>query len=95
MLKVFRTAAAEVDLLDIWSYIARDSTRAADGLLDSIAAACNVLADNPAAGRLREELAPNLRSIAVGKYIVFYRPAQNGIVVIRILHGARDLPALF
>ena len=26
---------------------------------------------------------------------IFYRPVKNGIEVVRILHGARDLPPLF
>ena len=28
------------------------------------------------------------------KYIVFYRPIENGIEVLRVLHGARDVAAL-
>lgn len=29
------------------------------------------------------------------KHLVFYRPLENGIEVIRVLHGARDLEKLF
>jgi plasmid stabilization system protein ParE len=36
-----------------------------------------------------------LRSLPVGSYIVFYRPMEDGIIVIRVLHGARYLPELF
>jgi plasmid stabilization system protein ParE len=43
----------------------------------------------------REELAPNLRSSHVGKYIIFYRPEDEGIEVIRVIHGHRDIPKLF
>ena len=34
-----------------------------------------------------------LRSFPVGNYLVFYRPLAegDGIAVIRVLHGARDL----
>jgi toxin ParE1/3/4 len=46
-------------------------------------------------GREREELSARLRSFAVGNYVIFYRPAKDGIEVVRILHGARDFPPLF
>ncbi len=95
MPRVLRTSKAEEDLLEIWSYIADDNPAAADTLLDDIDAACRTLAANPVSGRAREELAPRLRSFPVGSYIVFYRPMEDGIVVIRVLHGARDLPELF
>lgn len=42
-------------------------------------------------GRKVEELAPNLRSFPIGSYLIFYRPIEDGIQLIRILHGARDI----
>ena len=95
MSRILRTTKAEEDLLEIWSYIADDNPDAADKLLDDIDAACGTLAENPVSGRAREELATNLRSFAVGNYLIFYRPNEDGIVVIRVLHGSRDLPELF
>jgi plasmid stabilization system protein ParE len=50
--------------------------------------------DNPL-GRARLELAPNLRSLLVGDYVMFYRPIDDGIEVVRVLHGARDIDAMF
>ncbi|MGH9438287.1 MAG: type II toxin-antitoxin system RelE/ParE family toxin, partial [Terriglobia bacterium] len=29
------------------------------------------------------------------KYLIFYRPIRDGIEVVRVIHGARDIPALF
>ena len=29
------------------------------------------------------------------KYLVFYRPLKDGIVVLRVIHGARDIEDLF
>jgi toxin ParE1/3/4 len=46
-------------------------------------------------GRIRSDLLPNLRSFPVGNYVIFYFPADDGIEVIRILHGARDIQQLF
>ena len=95
MPSVLRTAQANSDLLEIWQYIAEDNLAAADELLDKIAGACQKLAANPLIGRSREELAPSLRSLPAGNYVIFYKPIRDGIVVIRVLHGSRDLPGLF
>jgi len=46
-------------------------------------------------GRSRFDLSPELRGFPVGNYLVFYRPASDGIEIIRVLHGARDIPELF
>ena len=94
MAAVLRTRQAEEDLLEIWDYIADDNPIAADDLLDEIDAACTTLAENPNAGRLREQLAPALRSFPVGNYVLFYRPGTDGIVLIPVLHGARDVSEL-
>lgn len=29
------------------------------------------------------------------RYLIFYRPFENGVEVLRVLHGSRDLPRLF
>jgi toxin ParE1/3/4 len=42
-------------------------------------------------GRARTELAANLRSFVVLPFVVFYRPCEDTIEVIRVLHGSRDI----
>jgi plasmid stabilization system protein ParE len=44
------------DLLDIWSFIARDNRGAADRVEEAVFAACDLLADSPLAGRKRNDL---------------------------------------
>jgi toxin ParE1/3/4 len=46
-------------------------------------------------GRSRDELAPGMRSFPVGRYVVFYLPLDDGIDVVRVLHGARDIETVF
>jgi toxin ParE1/3/4 len=46
-------------------------------------------------GRSREDLRPDLFSFPVGQYVLFYREQPGGIVLVRVIHGRRDLPALF
>lgn len=50
----------EVELADIWYYIARDSgsTEIADRLMDSITDRFFLLGDHPYVGRLRDDCAP-------------------------------------
>jgi len=93
---VLRTAQAATDLLEIWVYIAQESSmEVADRVLGTVDQKCQALAEQPGIGRRRDELAPGLRSLPVGSYVVFYRGRENGIEVIRVLHGARDIEALF
>jgi toxin ParE1/3/4 len=54
-----------------------------------------MLGDWPEAGRAREEIAPDVRSIAVGWYVIFYRDAADFVQILRVLHGRRDLPRQF
>ena len=75
--------------------MAQDNPEAALSFLERIEQICAVIAASPEIGRLREELAPNLRSFPVEQYVVFYVRTQGGVEVVRVLHGARDLPSLF
>ena len=81
---------AQVDLLEIWSYIAADNFDAADKVLDSIRQRCELLADYPATGQIRDEIGRGVRSVTVGEYILLYRAIQGGIELLRVVHGMRD-----
>ena len=95
MATAHRSSRAETDLIEIWGHIAKDDPLAADRQLDRINAACEMLADNPQAGPRREDLARGLRFYPVGNYLIFYTPADDGIAVARVIHGARDYPSEF
>lgn len=86
---------ARTDLLSIHAYIARDNLSAADRLLHEFKQKFRLLALNPLLGQERPELAPKLRSFCVGNFVVYYRPAEQGIEVVRVLHAARDVDAQF
>jgi toxin ParE1/3/4 len=89
------SAAARSDLNEIWLYIAEGDLVAADRLIEQVVSRFPKLAAWSEIGRERAELSPRLRSLVVGRYVIFYRPMENGIEVVRVLHGARDLPPLF
>jgi toxin ParE1/3/4 len=95
MTRVRKRPAAEADLFDIALHIAEDSLAASERFLDSFNDKFKLLASAPEIGRLREELAPGLRSFPVGSYVVFYQPIKDGVEIVRVLHGSRDIPSLF
>jgi toxin ParE1/3/4 len=91
MPQVIRTDQAEADLVDILAYVARRSQQAADQLAAAIEQQCQQLARFPGIGRDRGDLAPGLRSFVVQRYLIFFRPIDGGIEVVRVIHGARKI----
>lgn len=89
--EVFRRPRARLDLMEIWGYVAADNEGAADRLLDRIDEVLRTLSQQPMAGRERPELAAALRSFTVGNYVLFYLPVANGIDLVRVLSGYRDI----
>lgn len=86
---------AREDLDDIWLYIARDSIEEADRFIDLLTAKFPLVASQPRMGRLREDLAPNLRCLPVKNYLILYRSLKGSVQIVRVIHGARDPKALF
>jgi toxin ParE1/3/4 len=95
MARVTRRPQAEADILEIWDYIAEDSVVDADRWLDRLDEKLALWATQPLMGRARDELAPGIRSLALGRYVVFFEPLQDGIDVVRVLHGSRDIDTTF
>jgi toxin ParE1/3/4 len=46
-------------------------------------------------GISRDELLASLRSLPIGKYLIFYMPIDDGIQVVRILPAMMDINAFF
>jgi len=86
---------AEADLDDIWWYIAEDSPKNADKFLDLIQKKCELIADFPSLGESCDELIDGLLSFPAGNYIIFYFPLEDGVDIVRVIHGSRDTSALF
>ena len=86
------SAAAERDLDDIWYYIATHSGSAerANKFVDSITRRLSILMRSPKAGMGRDEIDFDLRGLAVGDYLVYYRESARSIVISRIIHGSRE-----
>lgn len=91
----------EDELWEIWGYIARDNPDAAARVIDAAYDNFKLLAARPALGRLRKFHNPRLKGVrsrvlsGFDNYVIFYRPMPDGIQVLHIYHGARDIEALF
>ena len=95
MAQVLLTTAAEESRIDIWRHVAEDSPDAADRLLERIDEKCRLYATQPKMGSPRPDLGREVRCFLVGNYVVIYRPIEDGIVVLLVIHGARDISAIF
>lgn len=91
MTRVVLTDSANQDRLDIWLHVAADNLDAADRLLDEIDETLRLLAGAPGLGRARDDIAPGLRYFPVGNYLILYEVLPDGIMVVRLVHGARHL----
>jgi toxin ParE1/3/4 len=94
----FRSPQADSDLDGIWQYVAMNSGSfdIADRLVDSITQRFFLLSSHPNIGRARDEdLRSGVRSFPVGEYVIIYRILDGDVLILRVLHGSRDIEALF
>ncbi|MGD1083560.1 MAG: type II toxin-antitoxin system RelE/ParE family toxin [Verrucomicrobiota bacterium] len=91
----------EPELDAIWEYIAIDNIEAADRFVESAYGTFQELARMPGMGRVRRFPQARLRALrsfrvnGFENYLIFYCPISDGIEVLHILHGARDLESFW
>jgi toxin ParE1/3/4 len=96
MSEIIKRPLAEADLDGIWDYLEEQSSQEqAANFLRRLYAKLETLAQNPYMGRTRDELLPELRSFPFKDYVIFYFPLTNGIEVVRVLYGRRDIERIF
>jgi toxin ParE1/3/4 len=93
--------AADTDLDDQAAYLAREaSLDVALRFYDAAAATFEEIARMPGLGERRPTANPRLEGLRVRrirgfeKHLIFYRPVADGIEIVRVLHGARDIDRL-
>jgi toxin ParE1/3/4 len=86
--------SARQDLTDIFDFIARDKPIAAANWIVTVEEKCELIASAPEFGEKRLEYGADIRSSVVGRYVIFYRPIEDGIEVIRVIPGDRDIRSL-
>jgi toxin ParE1/3/4 len=94
-LRVIRRPSFLDDLTEAYDYLASRNPVAADRLLDEIEFLVELLGNFPAIGRRRDELGAGIRSFRIRRFnhIAFYRTTADAVVLLRLLHGARNIRA--
>lgn len=87
---------AQSDRDALWDRIADDQDEeAADHFLRKIYHRLNILGDHPLLGTARDDIKPGLRGSPVGRYILFFYPLDDGIILSRVIFGGRDLANVY
>lgn len=91
-MKVRISRRADRDIVRIWDVIAQDSPTAADQVENKLLAAMKLLGDHPGGGHTRDDVTdPRYRFWPVYSYVVAYRVEREEVLIVRVLHGARDV----
>jgi plasmid stabilization system protein ParE len=93
------TDQARTDLADITSYLLEAAgPRTATAVTNHILARIETLSHTPRLAAVRDELGPGRRLLVCRPYVVIHRveeaSSRTTVVVLRILHGARDVRAI-
>ena len=90
-MRVVLSAAATADLTAIGDYIAKDSPGRAVSFVQNMRTAAMRLGEMPEAFLLVPRYArQGIRRYLHRNYLVFYHIEADRVVIIRVLHGARD-----
>ena len=92
LFKLSREAAG--DIRDIWAHIAEGSIKAAGKVRLNLFDAFKLLAENPAIGHTREDLTDQpVLFWPDGSYLIIDDPRSEPLAIVRVVHGARDVPS--
>ena len=85
---------ADLDLDDIWEYIAQDNIDAADRWIGKLFDAFEAIGQTPGIGHKREDLtAYPVLFFPVGAYVIIYRASRPPVEIVAVTQGARDIPS--
>lgn len=94
MYRILKTAEAEQDLINIWSYTYRNwGEEQADIYLDSLEEAFKLLTETPLLCRSRREFVRPVRIHPHAHHLVIYDVLPEIINIVRVLHESMDIEA--
>lgn len=83
---------AELDLGDIYAYIARDVPIYADQFVDRIIETVDLLYEQPLMGRkVPEAERDDVRELIFQNYRIIYLVKSDYLYIVAVMHGSRDL----
>lgn len=77
----------------IADYVAEFNPAASVRLVRDFARRLELLATQPFSGSTRDDVLPDIRHLVMGQYIAFYRVSDDAVVILRVIHGRRDIAA--
>jgi toxin ParE1/3/4 len=86
---------ASRDLDDIAEYFVETNVEAGERFFQKFNQKCQQLVIFPSSGKSYAEIRTDLRGVSLDGYIIFYRILEDGIEILRVVSGRRNLPALF
>ena len=95
MTRAVLSPAAERDILAIIEWVAAENPIAARGFRVALDRLAETIGEHPLIGALKPHLAsPPIRFLSIRgyPYAVVYTPDRDPPLIVRVLHGARDLP---
>ncbi|MBA3448216.1 MAG: type II toxin-antitoxin system RelE/ParE family toxin [Pseudaminobacter sp.] len=87
------TPNSQSDIEAIGDYFADRNPYAAVKLLNGFVRRWEFLATQPYCGMPRDDILPNVRHLVMGGYLAFYRVDGKDVVILRVLHGRRNITA--
>ena len=85
---------ARDDLMSIGLYIADENPERAETLIAELEAKARQAAERPLSFPERSDISPGLGAAIHGRYLLLFRDLGDEVRIVRVLHGARDLPRL-
>lgn len=95
MSRIIVTPSATRDLSAITDWISQQSLDGALKFYGDVDQVLQLLSNYPLMGQEVPEFELGLRRHTMGSYLLFYRPLSDGIELIRVLHGSREIERLF
>lgn len=81
-------------MVETWGFIAKDNPQAASKLIREIKDRFEIIQEHPEIGPRRDRLGEGLRVHFHRDYAMYYRFTNADVIIVRVVHGARDLRAL-
>lgn len=85
---------ARDDLMSISLYIADANPERAETFIAELEAKARQAAERPLSFPQRSDISPGLRAAIHGRYLLLFRDLGDEVRIVRVLHGARDLPRI-
>ncbi|MDY7007703.1 MAG: type II toxin-antitoxin system RelE/ParE family toxin [Cyanobacteriota bacterium] len=86
---------ASQDLDEIFDYFSNHNVDAGETFVIAFENKCEKLLQFPKMGKSYQDIEPSLRGIPLDNYIILYRLIDNGVEIVRVVSGYRNLEYIF